>query len=139
MCVHVSTCPTCGRHFLVSGAIRVFYAQGMGKGDHRKTRELDPVRLAELTELASEARTAPSGTTPPLTLGRTKTLDDPLTTGLLAEVSRRSQTQEFAGDIVEALLDSIDDASNTDEDDGDTAFIVDAAPITHARVTRRQG
>ena len=135
MCVHVSNWPTCRDNFLVSGADCVFYAQRMGKGDHRKTRELDPVQLAELTERSSGDRTA----TPSLTLGRTKTLDDPLTTGLLAEVSRRSQTQEFAGEVIEAMLDQIDDASANDEDDGDTAFIVDAAPVTHSRVTRRQG
>jgi hypothetical protein len=127
MCVHVSKSPTCGHNFLVSGADWVFYAQGMGKGDHRKTRELDKAQLAELTERSSEDRTA----TPNVTLGRTKTLDDPMTTGLLAEVSRRSQTQEFEGEVIDALLESIDD--------GDTALIVDSAPGSHPRVTRRQG
>jgi hypothetical protein len=98
----------------------------MGKADHRKTRELDKARLAELTGQSSGDRTA----TPAVTLGRTKTLDDPLTTGLLAEVSRRSQTTEFDGDALDALRE----AMNED----DTAVIVDK-PIkdSHPNVRRR--
>jgi len=85
----------------------------MGKGDDnkpRQTRELDPWALAALT-LTTEPTTeskAVEDATPPVTLGRTKTLDDPMTTGLLAEVARRSQTVDFDKEVIEILLDSID-------------------------------
>ncbi|HSD89424.1 MAG TPA: hypothetical protein VLB44_17965 [Kofleriaceae bacterium] len=86
----------------------------MGKGDDKKarqTRELDPWALAALTIDAAEPMTeseAVEETTPPVTLGRTKTLDDPMTTGLLAEVARRSRTVDFDKEVIEILLDSID-------------------------------
>jgi hypothetical protein len=89
----------------------------MGNGDHRKTRELDKARLAELTE----------STTPAVTLGRTKTLDDPLTTGLLAEVARSAQTKEFDPEAIQELLDNADD---------DVAVIVDK-PQVNPNVRKR--
>jgi hypothetical protein len=93
----------------------------MGNGDHRKTRELDKARLAELTGSARKT------TTPAVTLGRTKTLDDPLTTGLLAEVARSAQTKEFDSEAIQELLDNVDD---------DVAVIVDK-PQTHPNVRKR--
>jgi hypothetical protein len=104
----------------------------MGKGDHRKTRELDKAKLAELTERSSDNRTATPGLPAKpdqIAVGRANTLDDPLTTGLLAEVSRRAQTTEFDADAIEALLEAAED---------DVAVIIDK-PSTHPRVTRRQG
>lgn len=86
----------------------------MGKGDDnktRQTRELDPWALAALTMSTAEPMAESEATeeaTPPVTLGRTKTLDDPMTTGLLAEVARRSRTVEFDKEVIEILLDSID-------------------------------
>lgn len=87
----------------------------MGKGDDNKarpTRELDPWTLAALTHSTAEPMTETEAVeeepTPQVTLGRTKTLDDPMTTGLLAEVARRSKTVEFDKEVIEILLDSID-------------------------------
>jgi hypothetical protein len=83
----------------------------MGKGNHtrpRTTRELDAVKLAAL---AKESK-ATSHDEPVIAVGRTTTLDDPFTTGLLAEVTR--QTQEFEPDVIEEVLCSLDDL----EDDG---------------------
>jgi hypothetical protein len=152
MYVHVRKPPTRDLHFSVCRTLQVFYSTAMGKGDHRKTLELDKRQLAELTERSSENRTATRElptTTEEITVGRARTLDDPLTTnrlaaeitvsrahtlddplttGLLAEVSRRSQTTEFDGDAIDTILDSIAD--------DDVAVIVDK-PVTHPRVTRR--
>ena len=85
----------------------------MGKADDRRTVELDPKRLAELTQGSSDDRTATRPVTDnaqQMRVPRTKTLDDPMTTGLLAEVARRSQTVEFDSEVIETLLDQIDDA-----------------------------
>lgn len=83
-----------------------------------------------------EASAAPSGctgtpsaegtpTTPPsmagapsaldLPLPRTKTLDDPLTTSLLAEVARRSRTIEVSPDQIADAMDA--EPSNSDPDE----------------------
>ena len=48
-----------------------------------------------------------------------------MTTGLLAEVARRSQTQEFDSEVIETLLDQIDDADQSGEQK------------SHPRVVRR--
>jgi hypothetical protein len=76
----------------------------MGKGDNkpRTTRELTAVQLAALTK---EAATHDE---PVIALGRTKTLDDPFTTGLLAEVARRSQTQEFDEELLQEIQQSLE-------------------------------
>lgn len=72
----------------------------MGKGDNRITKELDPKQLAELAKAASDDHAAP-------VLGRTKTIDDPMTTALLAEVAQRSKTADFDQEVVEDLLDEV--------------------------------
>jgi len=81
----------------------------MGKGDNRITKEFDPKELAELT---SKATADEDHATPVLTVGRTTTLDDPMTTALLASVASRSQTADFDRDTINVLLDSIDDADH---------------------------
>ena len=86
---------------------------------------MDKARLAELTGSARSKTT----TTPAVTLGRTKTLDDPLTTGLLAEVARSAQTKEFDPETIQELLDAADE---------DTVLIVDK-PLTHPNTRRREG
>ncbi|HUS27705.1 MAG TPA: hypothetical protein VMZ53_04330 [Kofleriaceae bacterium] len=78
----------------------------MGNGDHRK----------------------PESATPDLTVGRTTTLDDPLTTGLLAEVARSAQTKEFDGDAIQQLIEQMQD--------DDTAVIIDK-PVAHPNVRKR--
>ena len=80
----------------------------MGKGDNRITKEFDPKQLAELTKAAGHAVVDEDHATPILTVGRTKTLDDPLTTALLAEVAQRSQTADFDREMLEGLLESKD-------------------------------
>ena len=92
----------------------------MGKRDDvrgRKTREFDSAQLAALTkEQVSEAdvqqiagSAGPAGEDPAeINLGRARTLDDPMTTGLLAEVARRSQTTDFDDDLIKEVLSKID-------------------------------
>jgi hypothetical protein len=91
----------------------------MGKRDDvrpRKTREFDSARLAALTkEKVSDAEVqqiaAPEQFTAKpeeISIGRAMTLDDPMTTGLLAEVARRSQTAEFDEELIKEVLSKID-------------------------------
>lgn len=98
----------------------------MGKGDNSKartTQEFDATELAKLTRKPltdKEAAGTPSpdrparGTPPPhddapgISLGRTTTLDDPMTTGLLAEVARRSQTADFDEELIKEVLTKLD-------------------------------
>ena len=77
----------------------------MGKRDNRPrdTRELSAARLAALTKEAKEAKHDE-----PIAVGRAATLDDPFTTGLLAEVARRSQTQEFDEDLLREIQAAIE-------------------------------
>ncbi|HEY5946558.1 MAG TPA: hypothetical protein VIV40_13745 [Kofleriaceae bacterium] len=90
----------------------------MGKRDDMKsrtTREFDSARLAALTkakvsevevqQIAAAAEGADGGGE--ISLGRTATLDDPMTTGLLAEVARRSQTAEFDEELIKEVLTKI--------------------------------
>ena len=96
----------------------------MGKRDDsspRTTREFDSARLAALTKQPLVDKPASSKADPdypdvededldktPLQFGRAPTIDDPLTTGLLAEVTRRSQTVEFDDDTIQGVLERID-------------------------------
>lgn len=84
----------------------------MGKGDNRITKEFDPKRLAELTKATGNAPADEDHATPVLTVGRTKTLDDPMTTALLASVAQRSKTADFDREVIDVLLDSIDEAAH---------------------------
>jgi hypothetical protein len=81
----------------------------MGKGDDmnsRKTRELDAVTLAGLAQGSGAVVTDEADATPQLTLARTRTVDDPMTTRLLAEVARRQQTTDFDDDAIDELLET---------------------------------
>ena len=78
----------------------------MGKGDNsnpRRTRELTPQQLAALTKQPLPAE--PTDEEAAISLGRANTVNDPMTTSLLAEVARRSQTTEFDDDAIQELLD----------------------------------
>ena len=65
---------------------------------------LDAAPLDDEPETDEEARFP----APPVNVGRAATIDDPFTTGLLAEVARRSQTAEFDDDVIQDLLDNFD-------------------------------
>jgi hypothetical protein len=97
----------------------------MGKRDDstpRRTRELDSARLAALTKQSRDDNTlvpaadavAPQEDAPAIAVGRAPTVDDPLTTGLLAEVARRSQTTEFDEHALQEVLATVEagDADN---------------------------
>jgi hypothetical protein len=82
----------------------------MGEGEqHRmkRTARFDSRELAHLSRkhTRTEAdwdRDFPSGTQPLTTLeSRTQTVDDPLTTSLLAEVTRRAMTLEVSADQID--------------------------------------
>jgi hypothetical protein len=89
-----------------------------GDVEGRKTREFDSARLAALTKeqapdikvqpIAAPAELSAHEQPTEVSLGRTRTLDDPMTTGLLAEVARRSQTTDFDEDLIAEVLTKID-------------------------------
>lgn len=92
----------------------------MGKRDDstpRTTREFDSARLAALTKQPLSDKPASNKGDPdevpydesgPIALGRAATLADPLTTQLLAEVARRSQTADFDEELIQEVLEQID-------------------------------
>src|SRR5690349_19031921 len=83
----------------------------MGKRDDitgRRTREFDAARLAALTKEARPDADDEAQHIEAPTVGRAATIDDPLTTGLLAEVARRSQTTEFDDELIQDVLTKID-------------------------------
>jgi hypothetical protein len=77
---------------------------GMGgpKRDSRDTVRFDPTELAELTK--SDVRTPDNE----VARSRTATVHDPMTTGLLAEASRRSQTIELDDETLEEATNAIE-------------------------------
>ena len=59
-----------------------------------------------VTRMPAVLRTAPSADGPDaLLISRTATLDDPLTTSLLAEVTRRSRTIEVSPEQIDEAMD----------------------------------
>jgi hypothetical protein len=83
----------------------------MGKPDDRApriTREFDTGKLAALTKQPLPDEEVKAAEPPPIAVGRAATIDDPMTTGLLAEVARRSQTTDFDDDLINDVLTKID-------------------------------
>jgi hypothetical protein len=84
----------------------------MGKPDDRApriTREFDTGKLAVLTKQPLpddqvQQRDDEQDDSAPIAIGRTETIDDPMTTGLLAEVARRSQTVDFDEESIKEVL-----------------------------------
>ena len=90
----------------------------MGKGDNRnsrKTRELDAVTLDGLTKIAGKVLHEVPDANPSLTLARTRTVDDPMTTRLLAEVARRQKTTDFDDEAIDAMLEEATQATDATE------------------------
>jgi len=96
----------------------------MGEGDKRQSRRVvryDSRELARLTQPrgagdddAASDKAAPKDAAAAL-ISRTATLDDPLTTVLLAEASRRSMTIEVSPEQIDEAKELVADASR----DGD--------------------
>ena len=84
----------------------------MGKADNRITKEFDPRRLAELAKATSMTSADEDHANPIVSVGRTKTLDDPMTTALLAEVAQRSKTIDFDRETLDLLRDSVEDTTH---------------------------
>jgi len=85
---------------------------GDGNTHARQTARFDSRKLAELTKTHIPAETGnddqgvPGMPKPdPLAMPRTTTLDDPLTTMLLAEVARRSRTIELSPAQIDEAMD----------------------------------
>jgi hypothetical protein len=81
------------------------------------TRKVDTTALAARTRTPvtkpPAAKPAQSiGTEPPPAVGRTVTLHDPLTTQLLAEVTRRSRTMDLDEEVIDEVLDKVEDTSH---------------------------
>ena len=124
----------------------------MGEGDQRnskRTATLDPRELARLARESALPSTAEAedpvdedgvyllaraarGSEPPFT-GRTVTLDDPLTTSLLAEVTRRARTIEMSPAQLDAALER---AATAEADDGEAAPTA-AAPASDRGAAKR--
>jgi hypothetical protein len=104
----------------------------MGQGDRftRRTRPFDSKRLAALSQKAElpegdlafeelslddaePAPPEPSDDLERVTLSRATTVHDPLTTQLLAEVARRSQTMEVEPETADAAHDKADEKAET--------------------------
>jgi hypothetical protein len=77
----------------------------------RRTRRFDSSQLAELTKKPVEEQLQQPGTSDDgeeaalAIASRTATVHDPLTTELLAEVARRSQTIEVSPDMVDTAIE----------------------------------
>jgi hypothetical protein len=114
----------------------------MGKGESRPAQS--PEQAAANKPPASEPAAPrlagpgpariPRSSAPPLT-SRTATLDDPLTTSLLAEIARRPTTVEMspaqiaaAGAMAPAAQELADDAEGTDSAESDGAAREDRDP-----------
>jgi hypothetical protein len=92
----------------------------MGEGDKRQSQRVvrDERRDLERTEAADKLALERLLADPPALASRTATLDDPLTTMLLAEASRRSMTIEVSPDDVAHIVDAPpDDPADDDWDD----------------------
>ncbi len=111
----------------------------MGEGDQRnsiRTAALDPREIARLAKqsvliepVGGDAAADPAE--PPLT-GRTVTLDDPLTTSLLAEVTRTARTLEMTQEQLDAAL-----ARAAQSDDPAAEDAAPAAPAATVATKRR--
>jgi hypothetical protein len=109
----------------------------MGKGDHRnsrKTRELDAVTLAGLTQSSGKVVEG-ADANPSLTLARTRTVDDPMTTRLLAEVARRQQTTDFDDASIDAMLET---AAATEAETEAAPETVEQKETSHPHTLRRR-
>ncbi len=100
----------------------------MGGDNERRSRPTGKLDAAEMTRLLAESRQHAEDTAEPAEvsfadlddsepkpevslMSRAKTLHDPLTTSLLAEVARRSQTMELSPEQVleaEAVAEQVD-------------------------------
>jgi len=96
----------------------------MSGDDHRaerKTRRFDSAKLAELARGTQKIEPigvtkqptpapppppAPAEERPP-TRARTETIEDPMTTAMLAEVARRAQTVDFDEKLIEDVVNNL--------------------------------
>jgi hypothetical protein len=93
----------------------------MGKRDDKgpplrtpsATREFDTSRLAALTKQPLPEGVEVSEDEAGISIGRAATVTDPLTTSLLAEVARRSQTADFDEELVQQVLDKLDEGETS--------------------------
>jgi hypothetical protein len=114
----------------------------MGSGEHkrpqRSTKRLEADQLANLTRKATATVPPPVQrkvpTTPPRpsgpTMARAMTLEDPLTTQLLAEVARRAETRDFNDDVIDEALQAVDAI--------DRSTIRTPTRVTHPHTTKRK-
>jgi hypothetical protein len=98
----------------------------MSGDDHRaarKTRRFDSAKLAELARGTGEIQ--PVGVAKPVipvvtasderppARPRTETIEDPMTTAMLAEVARRAQTVDFDEKLIEDVVNNLGTGENT--------------------------
>ena len=98
----------------------------MSGDDHRadrKTRRFDSAKLAELARGTQKIEpigvAKPAVPTPPMpedrppARPRTETIEDPMTTAMLAEVARRAQTVDFDEKLIEDVVNNLGTGENT--------------------------
>ena len=75
------------------------------KYDSRELAQLSKKHVATEAEWDEKVAASTLKVSDPLAVTRTATLDDPLTTSLLAEVARRSKTIEVSPDQIHEAID----------------------------------
>src|SRR5262245_13400322 len=98
----------------------------MGQGEKRRVRRAARFDSRELARLSGkldpiaaawDERVTPQASDR-LPVSRTATLDDPLTTSLLAEVARRTKTVEVSPEQIDQIVEQIDPDTAHDPERG---------------------
>lgn len=94
-------------------------SEGSGfRNKGKATQRFDSEKLAALTKKAADEAASPAesqpkprpGTNPPVAMPRAMTVEDPITTQLLAEIARTNETVELDDDMIDDAVDKLSDA-----------------------------
>jgi hypothetical protein len=93
-------------------------SEGSGSRNKAKaTQRFDSEKLAKLTRKVADDAAAPPppaepapAPAPPIAMPRAMTVEDPITTQLLAEIARTSETVELDEDMIDDVVDKLGDA-----------------------------
>jgi hypothetical protein len=104
---------------MVHSTAPLFTLKEMSGGEHNRSRRSTTKRFDSKQLAAGTRKQAALGTTPPQRAARTAphvgpllpralTVEDPLTTQLLAEVARRSETLDFDDKVIDEVVATLD-------------------------------
>jgi hypothetical protein len=83
-------------------------AEGGRQRPTRATRRFDSSKLAEQMREERTERKPADAAAEQLALPRTRTVEDPITTGVLAEVTRHASEQlEFGEEVIDDVVDNL--------------------------------